>query len=118
MKPDITAIAKDPKRAYYFALNVLKDRFPEGEAAIASSSLRSFWYAHDIIGGRWPEGEAAIATDPEWAYNYARYIIKGRWPEGEAVISGTVWGDLYRSIEETIARDAYVKSSFCLGTSD
>lgn len=36
MKKREKAIAKNPKYAYYYALFVLKDRFPAGEKAIAS----------------------------------------------------------------------------------
>jgi hypothetical protein len=44
-------------------------------------------YATNVIKGRFPKGEAAIAKDPELAYNYARQVIKGRFPKGEAAIA-------------------------------
>jgi hypothetical protein len=80
-------IAKDPKRAYKYAKNVIRGRWPEAEAAIATDPERAYLYAKDIIRGRWPEAEAVIATDPERAYLYARDVIGGRWPEAEAAIA-------------------------------
>ena len=80
-------IAKDPKRAYKYAKNVIGGRWPEAEAAIAKDAKWAYLYAKDIIRGRWPEVEAVIAKDPEWAYLYAKDIIRGRWPEAEAVIA-------------------------------
>ena len=45
----------------------------------------AYWYALHIIKGRWPEAEATIMTSPEWSYRYARHVIKDRWPEAEAI---------------------------------
>jgi len=78
------AIAKSPAFSYEYARYVIKGRFPEGEAAIAKSSAFSYEYARYVIKGRWPEGEAAIAKDPYLSYEYARYVIKGRFSKGEA----------------------------------
>ena len=44
-------------------------------------------YAKEVIKGRWPEGEAAILRDPGTSVRYARDIIKGRWPEAEEAIA-------------------------------
>jgi hypothetical protein len=77
----------DPRRAYYYAINVISRRFPEGEAAIATSPYWSYHYARRIIRGRWPEAEAAIATSSWWGYRYARDVLKGRFPEGEPAIA-------------------------------
>jgi len=33
----------------------------------------SFYYARDVIKGRWPPGEAAIATDKKYAKIYENY---------------------------------------------
>jgi hypothetical protein len=76
-----------PYDAYWYAIRVLKGRFPEGEAAIATVPAPAYGYARDVIGGRFPEGEAAIATHPDYAYFYAEDVLKGRWPEGEAAIA-------------------------------
>ena len=48
--------------------------------------LWAYWYALHIIKGRWPEAEATIMTSSYWAYWYAYNVIKGRWPEAEAII--------------------------------
>ena len=46
----------------------------------------SYWYAVNVIKGRFPEGEAAIATRAIWSYHYAKYVLKGRFLEGEKSI--------------------------------
>jgi hypothetical protein len=81
------AIATDPERAYLYAKDIIRGRWPEGEAAIAKHPYSAYVYAKDVIGGRWPEGEAAIAKNAEWAYKYATDVIGGRWPEAEAAIA-------------------------------
>jgi len=72
----------DPALAYEYALDVIKGRFPEGEAAIAQDANRAYSYARNILKGRFPEGEAIIAQDATLAYEYARNILKAPWPEG------------------------------------
>jgi hypothetical protein len=42
------ALAKNPKIAYFYALDVLKKPFPAGEAAIAKS-MWSYNYAIDVL---------------------------------------------------------------------
>jgi hypothetical protein len=76
-----------PYDAYWYAIRVLKGRFPEGEPAIATSDTYAYLYARNVLKGRFPEGEAAIATNPDWAYHYARDVIEGRWLEAEATIA-------------------------------
>ena len=53
------------------------------------------YYALYVIKGRWPEGEPAIAKDPRWAYFYARHVIKGRWPEAEEATAKSEYKDRY-----------------------
>ena len=104
----------DPEYAYYYAANIIKRQFPEGEAVIAMDRLDktmnttsrilgeatrpptemeltdpscAYFYAKNTIKGPFPEGEAVIATDPYWAYNYALQVIKGRFQEGEEAIA-------------------------------
>ena len=80
-------IASDPERAYKYANYVIKGRFPEGEKVIASNSICAYYYATDVIKGRFPEGEKAIASDFLWAYHYAKDIIQGRFLEAENLIA-------------------------------
>jgi hypothetical protein len=75
------------KQAFFHARNMLKGRFPEGEAKIATNGFYACEYARNILHGRFPAGEAAIATDANNSYLYARYVLKGRFPEGEAKIA-------------------------------
>ena len=67
-------IMKDPKWAYYYALNVIKDRWPEAEPYIMKDPAWAHAYALKVIKGRWPEAEPYIMKDPDWAYYYAREI--------------------------------------------
>lgn len=73
-------------QAFMYAKEVIKGRWPEGEAAILRDPGTSVRYARDIIKGRWPEAEAIIATDRGAAAAYAGQVIKGRWPEVEATL--------------------------------
>ena len=89
-----------PELAYLYALEILEDRFPRGEAVIATDGYWSYMYAKDVInqdengdGVRWPEGEKAIASDAEASYMYAKDVLnrnnpgKGiRFSEGEVAI--------------------------------
>jgi hypothetical protein len=87
VRPPTEEELTDPRRAYYYAVDVIRGRWLEGEATIATSPHWAQYYAEDVIRGRFPEGEAAIATVPAPAYYYARDIIGGRFPEGEAAIA-------------------------------
>jgi hypothetical protein len=80
------AIKKDPKWAYLYSLYVIKGRWPDGEEAIKKDSGWAYLYSLNIVKGRWPEAEEAIKKDPYWAYNYSRNVVKGRWPDGEEAI--------------------------------
>ena len=72
--------------AYWYAQNVIKSRWVEGEEVIKRDSELAFYYARHVIKGRWVEGEEVIKRSSMWACHYARYVIKGRWVEGEEVI--------------------------------
>jgi hypothetical protein len=64
-----------------YAQEVIKGRWPEGEAVILRDPGTSLRYARDIIKGRWPEAEAIIATDPHCAERYVDMIVNKRVPE-------------------------------------
>jgi len=94
-------IAKDVFYAYNYALCVLKDRFPEGETIIAKDVRLAYHYAMNVIKGRFPEGEAVIAQSAEWACKYARDVIKGRFPEAEITLTkDKYWA--YRYVLNTV----------------
>ena len=89
----------DAPWAYYYARDVLKERWPEGEAVIAADGLWAYAYAKDVINGRFPEGESVIAKDAEAAHFYSMDIIQGRFPEGEAVITiNQFWKERYDKV--------------------
>lgn len=62
------------------------DTDPKLVKIIATDPHFSYWYARDIIKGRWPEGEIVVAKDPWYAYMYAKNVIEGRFPEGEPTL--------------------------------
>lgn len=114
-----TAIAEDPKRAleyariilkgkridvietsiansrssgtpYYYAAEILKAPFPEGEDNIARNGHYSFLYAKRVLKGPFPKGEDALAKHPDIAVDYAIYVLKDRFPKGEPAIRTNV----------------------------
>ena len=96
VRPPMVLELTDPGWACGYAKNVLKGRFPEGEATMATDPRWSCDYAIYVLGGRFPEGEAAIATDAYWAFGYAADVLKGRFPEGEAAIAkDPIWAKEY-----------------------
>lgn len=86
LSKNIDVIKKDPLDAYLYARDIIKGRFPEGEATIMKDPISAFAYARDIIKGRWEKAEPVIMKHPRAAYNYALSVIKGRWEDAEDVI--------------------------------
>ena len=78
---------KAPYWCYWYAVNVIKERWHEVEDVINKDPEYAYHYARDMIKGRWYEAEDVINKDPEWAYYYAHDVIKGRWHEAENVIN-------------------------------
>ena len=63
-------IAEDIYYSYYYAKDIIKDRFKKGENTIAQSPQYSYWYADEIIHGRFERGENKIAQDPYYSCQY------------------------------------------------
>ena len=78
---------KTPEDAYYYALNVLKAPFPEGEVMIATDAGSAACYARYILKTPWAEGEAAIAKDAKYSFGYAKDVLRGKFLQGEATIA-------------------------------
>jgi hypothetical protein len=95
VRPPTKRELTDPEQAYWYAKDIIKGRWPEGEAAISKHPYWAYYYARDVIKGRWPEGESTIAKDSQEAYWYAKDIINGRWPEGEEAIANSDYKDEY-----------------------
>ena len=87
VRPPTEKELTSPRSAYFYAVDVIKVRWPEGEPVMAKDPEYAYYYAVNIIDGRWPEAEEAIANDPDFAYFYATDVIEGRWPEGEPAIA-------------------------------
>jgi predicted Zn-dependent protease len=63
------------------------------------------YYAIEIIKGRWPEAEPNIVKDPQWACFYASHMIKGRWPEAEPyIMKDPFWAENYKDTLKRIQR--------------
>jgi hypothetical protein len=66
----------DPEWAYFYAEDVIKGRFVQGEPIIATDPYWAYYYAHDIVEDRFELGEPVIATSTYWAYMYVRVMLK------------------------------------------
>jgi hypothetical protein len=93
---------KSAQYSYWYALYILKDRFPQGEDVIATDARYSCWYAEHVLkplGIRgFPKGEDAIVTSAQYSYWYARDVLENRFPKGEDVIRGSEWQASYEHI--------------------
>ena len=82
---------KSPEYAYLYSLRADK-RWPEAEPYIIREGIWAFWYAMDILEDRWLEAEARILDfclrneEPYMLIQYASKCVRGRWPEGEEVL--------------------------------
>jgi len=74
-----------PESVYDYAVRI-NERVPEYEDIILQDPRHAFIYVRDVIKDRWPEAEDVIAQDSFYAYLYAADVIKDRWPEAEDVI--------------------------------
>jgi hypothetical protein len=128
LKPIECLLKKNPKHAYWYSFEVLKDRFapaepyllkaapwlivkyakhvingrwPEAESFIMESPYLAFQYADAVIKGRWIEAEPVIMTNAESAFLYAKYVLKGRWPDAETTINSS---EFYRDVYTDLVR--------------
>ena len=73
--PNIT----DPHEAYEYADKQGK-RIPELEPVIMKDPSWIYWYARDVIKDRWLEAESIIMKNPRWANWYLRSFPEARTP--------------------------------------
>ena len=84
------------RRLYFYARDVIKDRWLVTEHIIAKDARFAYFYAIYVMRDRWPEAEPIIATNAEYAYFYAVDIIQDRFIEAEHIIAKDVfWLDQY-----------------------
>ena len=63
--------------------------------------IYAFYYAKYILKDKYPEGEAAIAKIPSYTYFYARDILKDRFVLGEdSFTNGSTYGEAYFKLYE------------------
>jgi len=82
-------VTASPYHAYFYAKDVIEDRWPEAEPIIMKDPGAAYGYAKDVIQDRWPEAEPYIMKNPYYAYLYAKDIIEDRWSEAEPYIKTT-----------------------------
>lgn len=70
--------------------NTFEDAIQDKEAP-----YYAYWYAINVIKGRWPEMEHIILTSPQWSYHYAKNVINGRWEKCEKMLSSTSQREYY-----------------------
>lgn len=83
---DNKEIITNPKKAYEYARNNIRDRFIQAEPYIMKDPEYAFLYARNIIDGKWTEAEPYIMKSPTFAFLYAKYILQKKWPEAEKYI--------------------------------
>ena len=69
-------IAKNAEYSYWYAIEVLDDRFELGEKAIAKDSYYSYRYAKIILNGPFKLGELVIAKSTEYSKKYTQEVLK------------------------------------------
>jgi len=74
-------ISQDCHASYWYAKDVIKDRFILAEPIISKDVYYSYSYARDVIKGRFILAEPAISKDAQYNFYYAKYVIKGRLPD-------------------------------------
>ena len=69
-------IAKNAEYSFWYAIEVLDDRFELGEKAIAKNYYLAYRYAKLILNGPFKLGEPVIAKNEFYSKTYTRDILK------------------------------------------
>lgn len=56
---------------------------------VKGNPYASYWYAANVIKGPWEEGERAIKLDAYASYYYALVVIRKPWQPGEYAINNS-----------------------------
>ena len=51
----------------------------------------AYWYARNVVKGPWPQGEAAILKSLYFSVQYAYKVIGGRFPSCEPLVMKSLW---------------------------
>lgn len=71
----------NPQICYFYALNIIKGRFEEGEPTISRHPTFSALYATEVLKDRFPMGENAISQKPELAKQYMKIFKIFSWED-------------------------------------
>lgn len=86
----VEEVLRYPFKALNFAKHVTEGPFLDGEPVLATDPKTAYLYAYDVLRDRFYRGEETIAKSPDYAYFYARDVIKGRWKKGEEAIYSSI----------------------------
>lgn len=94
-----------PLEAMRYALNVIKDEWPEAEPIIMQDPEAAYFYALDVLKEPWPEAEPIIMKDWIYALLYDTNVVKkgsgGKGSGGSGFFLGThTHTDTTRYLEE------------------
>jgi hypothetical protein len=84
----------------------------------------AYYYANEVIKQRWYDAEPHLKTNPGFAYYYAKNVIKGPWLEAEPYILTSsiysVWytinikNERWLEAEPIIMENSYNWEQYCL----
>ena len=72
-------IASNAEYGYYYAKNIIGNRFIEAEKTIAQNAEWAYRYANDIIGGPFDLTHQFIFKDKNWGKLYARFLFEKQY---------------------------------------
>jgi hypothetical protein len=81
--------------AYWYASEVIEDRWPEAEPHLMKEPTWAYFYAFHVIKGRWMEAEPHIIKELKITFWYASNVIKERWLEAEPIIKESFYWPYY-----------------------
>ena len=81
-------------KAYRICLEENK-RSKKLEKIIIEDPQWSYFYALNVIKGRWDEGEDTISKDPKWSYYYATVVIDEHFKKSNDIIFNSEYKKKY-----------------------
>ena len=98
-------ISKDHRYSFFYARDIIKGTWEEGEKSIINDSLISYYYARQVIKGPWDKGENIISKHPEWSCYYAIDVIKGPFEKCHSIIFKSNFKNKYTDFLKLINYD-------------
>ena len=92
-REEMKEVMGDAVASYLFAVNVLNERFEQGEEAIAKDAFFSYLYAVLILRDRFELGEPAINKSSLYKFKYEKNVLKEGLTEDMLTRKLTKWTD-------------------------